>query len=128
MAPCRRHTAEGQTLSTAVPSSASDASPAPSVSADRRDAWIALGFGAWITLGLVLVLWSLNQGATDQPFASQYTIPAYLGLFALSLYCAIRLVASLRRGDGWRGTLPPAYGTLAVGAIAAVAALVLELG
>ena len=91
-------------------------------------AWIALGFGVWITLGLVLALWAINQGVADHPFASPYHIPAYLGLIALCVYCATVLVLSLRRGAGWRGALPSGYGTLALGAITAVASLVLELG
>ena len=115
-------------MSTAVPGSAPNAPSPPSATTDRRNAWIALGFGAWITLGVVLVLWALGEGVTDQPFASPYDIPAYLGVFVLCLYCAIRLVASLRRGHGWRGTMPPGYGSLAFGAVAFVAALVLELG
>ena len=50
-------------------------------------AWIALGFGLWITGGLILVLWALEHGQTDDAFASIYHLPIYLGLAAVCLYC-----------------------------------------
>jgi len=123
-----RNAHEDLTLVSAIPSAASEAPPPRSAPADRRIAWVALGFGGWITLGLVLALWAIDQGVADHPFASPYHIPAYAGLVTLCVYCAARLVISLRRGTGWRGTLESGYGTLAIGAITAVVALILELG
>ena len=50
----------------------------------------ALGFGLWITGGLILVLWALEHGQTDDAFASIYHLPIYLGLAAVCLYCGGR--------------------------------------
>ena len=91
-------------------------------------AWIALGFGIWLTAGLVLVLWALEQGVADHPFASVYHWPVYLGLVTLCGYSAVRLIRALRAGRGWRATYPPGYGLLGVGAALAVITLVTELG
>ena len=91
-------------------------------------AWIALGFGLWITGGLILVLWALEHGQTDDAFASIYHLPIYLGLAAVCLYCGGRVALAVRRGAGWRQALPAGYGSLGIGAAAAAIGLVVELG
>jgi hypothetical protein len=108
---------------------AADPSPVPPgpVRHDRA-AWIALLFGAWITGGLLLVLWAITQGRTLDVAASVYHVPIYAGIAALAMYAGIRLVRALRRGDGWRATFPPGYGTLGLGLVVALAALILDVG
>src|SRR6187401_3434851 len=85
----------------------------PTASGRRRQdwmSWIALLFGVWIVGGLVLVLWAIEQGRALDPAASEYHLPLYLGIGALAVYCGVRLALAMRRGDGWRATLPPGYG------------------
>src|SRR6185436_7559096 len=103
-------------------------SSARSQLSDHAMAWIALGFGIWLTAGLVLVLWAIDQDLADHPFASIYHVPVYLGLIALCVYSAVRLVRALRSGRGWRGAFPRGYGLLGAGAALAIVALVAELG
>lgn len=106
-----------------------DPSPAPP-GADRQHptAWIALLFGAWITGGLLLVLWAIEHGRAPDVAASVYHLPLYVGLAALAVYSVVQLVRALRRAGGWRGTFPPGYGTLGLGLLVALAALVLDVG
>jgi Tol biopolymer transport system component len=106
----------------------SDQSLASRGSSDGVITWIALGFGIWITAGLVLILWALDRGYVDDPFASPYLVPFYLGLGALSVFCVARMVLAVRRGGAWRNALPRGYGSLAVGVTVAVVGLVVELG
>ena len=60
--------------------------------------------------------------------ASEYHLPLYLGIGALTVYCGVRLVRAIRRGDGWRAALPPGYGSLGLGLLATLAALILDVG
>jgi len=106
---------------------AETSSAQPSIRADPA-AWIALLFGIWIVGGLVLVLWALEQGQALDVAASIYHVPLYVGLGALTLFCGVRVIRAIRHGDGWRGALPPGYGTLGVGLVGLLAALVLDLG
>ncbi|HEX6474918.1 MAG TPA: hypothetical protein VF114_07535, partial [Candidatus Limnocylindria bacterium] len=117
-------------MTSAVPSSASvNAARQPSAAdGGRAMAWVALGFGVWVTGGIVLVIWALERGLADHPLASVYHIPIYLGLVALAAFSLVRVVQALRAGRSWRNAFPPGYGLLGAGVVLAVAALVLELG
>jgi WD40 repeat protein len=100
----------------------------PSDRRATRMAWIALGFGAWTTAGLVLVLWALARGQADDDIASVYHIPLYLGLGSLWVFCAVRVTLAVRRGHGWKAALPAGYELLGIGALLAMVGFVLDLG
>lgn len=117
---------EDQTFMTAP--TGSHQPPASRESTVRTFAWIALGFGTWITGGLILLLWALDRGYVEDAFVSAYIVPFYLGLGSLSAFCATRMVLAVRRGEGWRNPLPRGYDSLAVGVTVAVVGLVVELG
>ena len=117
-------------LTSAAPSSASVnvSRPPHSAEAGPAMAWIALGFGIWVTAGVMLVFWALDQGLADHPLASIYHAPIYLALVALAVFSVVQAVRALRAGRGWRRAFPPGYGLLGGSIVLAVAALVLELG
>jgi hypothetical protein len=117
---------EDPTFMTAATSS--DQSLASRGPSDGAIAWIALGFGIWITGGLVLFLWALDRGYVEDPFTSTYLVPFYLGLGVIGVFCVARLVLTVRRGVGWRHALPRGYGSLAVGVTVAILGFVVELG
>jgi Tol biopolymer transport system component len=95
---------------------------------DRWFAWINLLFAAWIIVGLAIVNWALVEGLTTDPGASPYHIPGYLGLVALALFCAVRVVQAARAGRSWKSAFPSGYGVLAGGAVVLVAYVVVDIG
>ncbi len=59
---------------------------------------VATVLAAWILAGIYLVGWALSAGQTESSTFSPYHLPAYLGLIALAVVVAERLIDRSARG------------------------------
>jgi Tol biopolymer transport system component/GNAT superfamily N-acetyltransferase len=94
---------------------------------DRRWAWIAVLFGAWIVVGVFLVVRALNVGEIRDVGLSPYHVVVYSGLLTLAIVSLWLLVRARRRGGSWREAYPPGYGSLGAGAAALIATVLIDV-
>jgi dipeptidyl aminopeptidase/acylaminoacyl peptidase len=94
---------------------------------DRRWAWIAVLFGAWILSGVYLVVRALTGEVIRDVGISPYHALVYSGLIALAGLSIWLVVRARRRGRGWREAFPPGYGSLGAGLVVFVAGLLLDV-
>jgi Tol biopolymer transport system component len=92
-----------------------------------RWAWIAVLFGAWLVLGVFVVVRALNRGDIRDTGISLYHVVVYTGLLALVGLSVWLVVRARRVGRPWRGAFPPGYGSLGAGAVALIATVILDV-
>ena len=95
--------------------------------ANRRWAWIAVLFGAWIVVGVFLVIRALNLELIRDEGMSPYHVLVYSGLLALTIFAVWMVIRARRRGRSWREAFPPGYGALGAGLVALIATLILDV-
>jgi TolB protein len=92
-----------------------------------RWAWTAVLFGAWLVLGVFIVVRALNRGDIRDTGISPYHVVVYTGLLALVGLSVWLVVRARRDGRPWRAAFPPGYGSLGAGAVALIATVILDV-
>src|SRR3954471_18791851 len=88
-------------------------------------AWLAVGFAAWVLLGVLLVTRANNQGLVEDISISPYHVVGYAALLALAMYVGWAFFRALRHGS-WRTAFPPLYGGVGLGFALTVGWVVLD--
>jgi WD40 repeat protein len=94
---------------------------------DPRWAWIAVLFGAWIVVGLFLIVVAVNRGLIRDVGISPYHALIYSGLLVLSVVSIGLVLRARRRSLGWQAAFPSGYGALGAGLVTLLATLVLDV-
>jgi WD40-like Beta Propeller Repeat len=100
----------------------------PRQPADARFAWLSLFLAAWIFGGLILVIWALDNGLTNDIGASPYHVPFYTGLVALTAACLVLVRRAVMAGRRWHEAFPPGYGGLGAGLVVLLAWPIVDIG
>jgi Tol biopolymer transport system component len=96
--------------------------------ATGRATWLSLGLGAWIVVGVFVVVRALNLGLADDVGISPWHVVGYGGIGALALVCVGFVGFARRRGIGWRDALPRHHGTLGAGLVVLLVYIVVDVG
>ena len=91
-------------------------------------AWLAWLIGAWLTTGVVVVVFALNHGLTNDVGFSSYHLPFYLGLAALASMSLFSAARAIRQGRRWWDAFPAGYGGLGAGLLVILAGVVIDVG
>jgi Tol biopolymer transport system component len=123
-------TADARTAEEAVTTGASEVAETTTAepTSHERIAWITIAVATWLTLGVILVSWALDTGATTDSGFSVYHVPGYLSLLALAGWCGVLVARAVRAGRPWRTGFPTGYGVLGGGLAALLAYVILDIG